>query len=81
MPEYILTREQFQRIQHLLPGREGAPGVTAKDNYLFLNAVLYILKTGIPWRQLPEEYEYWKNVHKRLSRWCKSDVFNNILAY
>ena len=45
-----------------------------------MNAVLYILKTGIPWRQLPEEYGYWKNVHKRLSRWCKSGVFNNILS-
>ena len=79
MPEYILARDQFQRIEHLLPGREGCPGGTAKDNYLFLNAILYILKNGTPWRQLPEEYGHWKNVHKRFSRWCKSGVFNIIL--
>ncbi|MEO1301519.1 MAG: hypothetical protein AAFU83_04800 [Bacteroidota bacterium] len=65
MPEYILTRDQFQRIEHLLPGREGSPGGTAKDNYLL---------------RLPEEYGHWKNGHKRFSRWCKRGVLNNILG-
>ena len=74
-----LTKEQFRRIEHLLPGRAGTPGAQAKDNHLFLNAVLWILKTQTPWRRLPEEYGSWKNVHKRFSRWCGIGVFDHIL--
>ncbi|MEM7383085.1 MAG: transposase, partial [Bacteroidota bacterium] len=47
-----LTTEQFAKIAHLLPGREGHVGVTAQDNHKFLNAVFWILKTGAPWRAL-----------------------------
>ena len=51
-----LTRDQFAKIAHILPGREGHVGVTAKDNHNFLNAVFWRLKTGAPWRDLPQRY-------------------------
>ena len=49
---YALRDDQWERIKELLPGREGMVGVTAKDNRLFVEAVLYRYRTGIPWRDL-----------------------------
>ena len=54
MHRYALRDEQWERIEGLLPGREGQVGVTAKDNRLFVEAVLYRYRAGIPWRDLPE---------------------------
>jgi transposase len=60
---YALRDEQWERIEGLLPGREGHVGVTAKDNRLFVEAVLYRYRAGIPWRDLPERFGPWKPVH------------------
>jgi transposase len=49
-------------------------GVTAADNRLFVEAVLYRYRTGMPWRDLPERFGDWKNVHQRFSRWAKAGV-------
>src|SRR5271170_4070340 len=51
---------------------------TAPDNRLFVEAVLYRFRTGVPWRDLPARFGYWKSVHQRFSRWAKSGVFNRI---
>ena len=51
---YALRDDQWDRIKDILPGREGHVGVTAKDNRLFVEAVLYRYRAGIPWRDLPE---------------------------
>jgi transposase len=67
-----------RRIKNVLPGRDGYVGVTAKDNRIFINGVLWIFKTGAPWRDLPERYGHWKNVHRRFSRWSKSGIFSRI---
>jgi transposase len=53
-------------------------GGTAKDNRLFVEAVLYRFRTGCPWRDLPERFGYWKAVHQRFGRWAKSGVFERI---
>jgi transposase len=60
------------------PGRKEHVGVTAKDNRNFINGVLWIFKTGAPWRDLPERYGNWKNIHRRFSRWAKTGVFDSI---
>jgi len=73
-----LTDEQFKKIEDFLPGRKGHVGVTAKDNRIFINGVIWIFKTGAPWRDLPERYGHWKNVHRRFSRWAKKSVFERI---
>jgi transposase len=62
------------RIKNLLPGREGYVGVTAKDNRLFVQAVLYRYRAGIPWRDLPERFGDPERIHTRVSRWAKSGV-------
>ncbi len=78
MRRHELTDEQYKKIENVLPGRSGYVGVTAKDNRVFINGVLWIFKTGAPWRDLPERYGHWKNVHRRFSRWAKTGVFDGI---
>jgi len=73
-----LTDEQFKKVEQFPPGRPEHVGVTAKDNRMFVNGVLWIFKTGAPWRDLPERYGHWKNVHKRFSRWSKKGIFDRI---
>ena len=78
MRRYGLRDDQWDRIRDLLPGREGHVGVTAADNRLFVEAVLYRYRAGIPWRDLPERFGDWKNVHRRFSRWAKSGVWERV---
>ena len=73
-----LTDEQWNAIKNLLPGKEGDPGVTAKDNRLFVNAIFFVAKTGIPWRDLPERFGHGHKVFQRFNRWCKKGVFTRI---
>ena len=60
MRRYGLRDDQWERIKHLLPGSEGWVGVTARDNRLFVEAVLYRYRAGIPWRDLPERFGPWR---------------------
>ena len=75
MRRYALRDDPWERIKELLPGRPGHVGVTAKDNRLFVEAVLYRYRAGIPWRDLPERFGDWKQVHTRFGRWAKGGVW------
>ena len=81
MRRYALRDDQWERIEELLPGREGWVGVTAKDNRLFVEAVLYRYRAGIPWRDLPERFGAWKKVHTRFGRWAKTGVWERVFRY
>jgi len=81
MGRYGLRTDQWERIARLLPGKEGDVGVTAKDNKLFVDAVLYRFRAGIPWRDLPERFGDPINVHKRFSRWTKTGVWERVFAH
>ena len=81
MRRYALRDDQWERIRDLLPGREGYVGVTAKDNRLFVEAVLYRYRAGIPWRDLPERFGAWKKVHTRFCRWAKTGVWERIFRH
>lgn len=78
MRRYALRDDQWDRIKDYLPGREGHVGGTAADNRLFVEAVLYRFRAGIPWRDLPERFGDWKIVYQRFNRWSKSGVFEHI---
>jgi transposase len=81
MERFGLRDDQWDRIKDILPGRVGHVGGTAPDNRLFVEAVLYRFRTGMPWRDLPARFgywNYWKSVHQRFSRWAKSRVFDRI---
>lgn len=75
---YALRDDQWERIKGLLPGREGHVGVTARDNRLFVEAVLYRYRAGIPWRDLPERFGDFRVVHLRHSRWSKTGVWKRV---
>jgi transposase len=75
---YELTTAQWERIAPLLPGKSGDPGRTAADNRLFVNGVLWVLRSGAHWCDLPERYGKWKSLHKRFSRWAKAGVWERV---
>ena len=78
MRRYVLRDNQWDRIKDIVPGRGGSIGVTAKDNRLFIEAVLYRYRAGIPWRDLPERFGDFRVIHLRHSRWSKSGVWKKI---
>ena len=78
MRRYGLRDDQWDRIKHLLPGREGHVGVTARNNRLFVEAVLYRYRAGIPWRDLPERFGDPIKIHTRFSRWARNGVWQRM---
>ena len=81
MTRYTLSDAQWADIEPLCPGKKADPGKTAKDNRLFLEAVLWIVRTGSPWRDLPQEFGNWNSVYRRYRRWVQLDVFKNIFTH
>jgi transposase len=81
MRRYALRDDQWDRIKELLPGREGSVGVTARDNRLFVEAVLYRYRAGIPWRDLPERFGDPIKIHTRFSRWAQSGVWERVFHH
>lgn len=79
MPRKILRDGQWERIQDLLPGKAGDRGVTAKDNRLFVEAVLWIARTGSPWRDLDPAMGNWHATYTRFSRWSKKGVWARLI--
>jgi transposase len=75
-----ISDADFERIQPLLTGRPGQHGGLARDNRRFINAVLYVAKTGVPWRDLPERYGHWNSQWRRFDRWAKAGRFAAIAA-
>lgn len=73
-----LSDSQWESIRELLPGKPTDPGRTGKDNRRFVNAVLYVACTGIPWRDLPERFGPWNSAWRRFDRWCAKDVWSKI---
>jgi putative transposase len=76
---YELSEKQWERIKELLPGKVGDSGRTGRDNRNF-NGVLWILRSGAFWRDLPPRYGNWKTAHKRFSRWSHRQVWDQIFA-
>jgi transposase len=75
---YELTEAQWTCIRDLLPGRKESVGRTAKDNRTFVNGVLWALRSGARWSDLPERYGQYKTVHKRFTRWAATGVWEQI---
>ena len=78
MDRMSLTDAQWAKMQPLCRGKVTDPGRTGGDGRLFLEAVLWIARTGSPWRDLPAEFGNWNTVFKRFRDWVKADVFKRI---
>ena len=75
MDRDLLNDEHWQRIAPLLPGKAGDPGRRGADNRLFVEAVLWLVRAGAPWRDLPPHLGKWGTVWKRFRRWVLKGVF------
>jgi transposase len=78
---YALRDDQWERIKDLLPGRVGHVGVTATDNRLFVEAVLYRYRAGIPWRDLPARFGDFRVVTPASGRWAKTGVWERVFQH
>lgn len=74
----VLTDARWKKIEQLLPGKASDPGCTAKDNRLFVEAVLWIARTGSPWRDLPTELGNWHTTYVRFARWRDTGVWDRV---
>jgi transposase len=74
----VLKDEQWARVAPLLPGKAGDPGRSGADNRLFLEAVLWMVRTGAPWRDLPEMFGNWNSVFRRFRRWAQTSVLEQL---
>jgi transposase len=75
-----LTDEQFAKLAPLLPPEKPATGRPNRDHRTVLNGILWRLKTGAPWRDLPERYGNWQTVYSRFRRWQRAGVWARVLA-
>lgn len=78
MDRMVLRDDQWERIARLVPGKVGDPGRSGADNRLFVEAVLWIVRVGAPWRDLPKDFGKWNSVFQRFRRWVRSGVFDQL---
>src|SRR5438067_10381138 len=77
MHRHALTDQEWERLQAVLPKRRSGPEAIRGDR-LFVDAVVYRAKTGMPWRDLPERFGPWKTVYNRFTRWAQRGVWKEI---
>ncbi|HKH66572.1 MAG TPA: IS5 family transposase [Reyranella sp.] len=75
MDRLVLSDEQWERIAPLIIGRPDQKGSTGRDNRLFVEGVLWIVRTGAPWRDLPSMFGEWNSVFRRFSRWSRKGIW------
>ena len=80
LPRHAIADADWDRIKPLLPGQRGQHGGVAKDNRLFIDAVLYVARTGIPWEDLPPRFGNWNSQWRRFDRWAQKGRWDPILA-
>jgi len=73
-----LRDDQWERIQHRLPGKVSDRGRSGRDNRLFVEAILWLARSGAPWRDLPAEFGNWNSVYQRFARWQQRGVWSEV---
>lgn len=75
-----LSNEQWKQLEPLLPPQKPRTGRPNVDHRRIINGILWILRTGAPWRDLPERYGPWRTVASRFYRWRRAGVFDELLS-
>src|ERR1700733_13861122 len=75
MERFVLTDAQWAKMEPHCLGKPTDPGRSGSDNRRFVEAVLWIARTGSPWRDLPLFFGNWNSVFKRYRDWVKAGVF------
>lgn len=76
----VLSDDQWERMASHVIGDERSRGTSGRDNRLFVEAVLWIVRTGSPWRDLPGEFGSWNSNFRRFSRWSAKGVWHRVFA-
>jgi transposase len=76
----MVSDEQWERMSQHIIGDARTRGSTGHDNRLFVEAVLWIVRTAAPWRDLPDVFGNWNNTFRRFSRWSAKGVWHRIFA-
>jgi Transposase and inactivated derivatives len=74
-----LSNEQWETLKPLLPPLKPRTGKPNRDHRQVMNGILWILRTGAPWRDLPERYGKWESVATRFYRWQKANIWQQVL--
>jgi putative transposase len=80
MERRVLSDAAWERMAPLIIGRPDQKGSTGRDNRMFVEGVLWIVRTGSPWRDLPEVFGDWNSTFRRFSRWSEKGVWHRIFA-
>ena len=75
---FVISEELWEQMWPLLPGKVGDPGARGRDTRRFMEAILWRVRTGSPWRDLPKEFSTWNSVFKRFRRWANAGVFESL---
>jgi transposase len=78
MTRMCLTDQQWSLIEPHCLGKKSDPGRSGTDNRMFVEGILWIARTGSPWRDLPAEFGKWNTAFRRYRDWAKADVFSRI---
>lgn len=76
MHRHELTDKEWERIRPLLPPSRGRRSL--KGERRFISAVLWLTRTGVPWRDLPRRYGKWKSVYNRFNNWSKRGIWERL---
>ena len=76
----ILSDAAWSRMARHIIGDEKTRGSSGRDNRMFVEAVLWIVRTGSPWRDLPEVFGSWNSAFRRFSRWSEKGVWHRVFA-
>ena len=79
-PRTTLTDAQWKVIQPMLPGKRRDPGRSGRDNRRSLEGIVWVLRTGAPWRDVPPQFGKWNTLHRRFRRWTRSGVFDRVFT-
>ena len=79
MRRHQLTDEQWDAVEPLIPRKQARTGRPAEDPREMLDGVFWVLRTGAPWRDLPERFGPWQTVYDYFAAWRRSGVYDRIL--
>jgi len=81
MARYELSDAEWAQIEFLLPCETGRKARPSKDNRRMVNGMVWILRSGAPWRDLPQRYGPWQSVYTRFRRWTQTGIWQKILEH
>ncbi len=78
MIRWMLRKEDWEKIQGVLPSQKGKQGRPREDDHRVIEGILWVMRTGAPWRDMPEEFGSWKTVYTRFYRWSKAGLWEKM---